>query len=145
MAEVDFINNPKNRIAAAIRTEKDFSKALRSEVDVIFLLHSNIMTVNQCVKEIHGAGKKAFVHGLCRCSDLHDIFPGIYHRRKVAGISGDVWCGHVRSFLCAYQRQGRRDLQCNRDNGHHFNHGRCVLYYYQHSHGVWTPWVQSVH
>lgn len=62
MAEVDFISNPKNRIAAAIRTEKDFSKALRSEVDVIFLLHSNIMTVNQCVKEIHGAGKKAFVH-----------------------------------------------------------------------------------
>ena len=56
---VDFINKP---IAAAIRTEKDFSKALRSDVDMIFLLHSNIMTVNQCVKEIHSAGKKAFVH-----------------------------------------------------------------------------------
>ena len=56
---VDFINKP---IAAAIRTEKDFSKALRSDVDMVFLLHSNIMTVNQCVKEIHSAGKKAFVH-----------------------------------------------------------------------------------
>ena len=56
---VDFIHKP---IAAAIRTEKDFSKALRSDVDMVFLLHSNIMTVNQCVKEIHSAGKKAFVH-----------------------------------------------------------------------------------
>lgn len=50
------------KIAAAIRTEKDFSKALKSRVDVVFLLHSNIITVNQSVKEIHGAGKKTFVH-----------------------------------------------------------------------------------
>lgn len=56
---VDFIKKP---IAAAIRTEKDFSTALRSDVDMVFLLHSNIMTVNQCVKEIHSSGKKAFVH-----------------------------------------------------------------------------------
>ncbi len=59
MAKVDFI---KNHIAAAIRTEKDFSKALRSDVDMVFLLHVNIMNVSQCVKEIHSAGKKAFVH-----------------------------------------------------------------------------------
>lgn len=56
---MDFMKKP---IAAAIRTEKDFSKALRSDVDMVFLLHSNIMTVNQCVKEIHSAGKKAFIH-----------------------------------------------------------------------------------
>lgn len=56
---VDFMQKP---IAAAIRTEKDFSTALRSDVDMVFLLHSNIMTVNQCVKEIHSAGKKAFIH-----------------------------------------------------------------------------------
>ena len=56
---VDFMKKP---IAAAIRTEKDFSTALRSNVDMVFLLHSNIMTVNQCVKEIHSAGKKAFIH-----------------------------------------------------------------------------------
>ena len=59
MAKVDFIRNP---IAAAIRTEKDFSKALTSDVDMIFLLHANIMTVTQCIREIHGAGKKAMVH-----------------------------------------------------------------------------------
>lgn len=56
---MDFMKKP---IAAAIRTEKDFNKALRSDVDMVFLLHSNIMTVNQCVKEIHSAGKKAFIH-----------------------------------------------------------------------------------
>lgn len=56
---IDFIDKP---IAAAIRTGKDFSTALRSDVDMIFLLHSNIMTVRQCVKEIHSTGKKAFVH-----------------------------------------------------------------------------------
>lgn len=59
MAEVDFI---KNKIAAAIRTEKDFSAALRSNVDMVFLLHSNIMTLAPSIKEIHSAGKKAFVH-----------------------------------------------------------------------------------
>lgn len=59
MKEVDFIKRP---IAAAIRTEKDFSTALKSDVDMVFLLHSNIMTVNQCVKEIHSSGKKAFIH-----------------------------------------------------------------------------------
>ena len=56
---LDFMKKP---IAAAIRTEKDFSTALHSDVDMIFLLHSNIMTVHQYVKEIHSAGKKAFVH-----------------------------------------------------------------------------------
>ncbi|MDD7512232.1 MAG: glycerol-3-phosphate responsive antiterminator [Peptostreptococcaceae bacterium] len=56
---VDFIKEP---IAAAIRTDQDFSAALRSNVDMVFLLHSNIMTVKQCVKEIHSWGKKAFIH-----------------------------------------------------------------------------------
>ena len=49
MAEINFI---KNKIAAAIRTEKDFSAALRSQVDMIFLLHSNIMTLNASIREI---------------------------------------------------------------------------------------------
>ena len=59
MAKVDFI---KNKIAAAIRTEKDFSKALKSDVDMVFLLHANIMTAEECIKEIHDSGKKAMVH-----------------------------------------------------------------------------------
>ncbi len=52
----------QNKIAAAIRTERDFSKALKSKVDVVFLLHANIMTVKKTVNEIKSAGKKSFVH-----------------------------------------------------------------------------------
>lgn len=59
MAIMDFLDKP---IVAAIRTEKDFSKALVSDVDMIFLLHSNIMTLHESVSEIHAVGKKAFVH-----------------------------------------------------------------------------------
>lgn len=59
MAKVDFI---KNKIAAAIRNEKDFSAALKSNVDMVFLLHSNIMKLAPSIREIHSAGKKAFVH-----------------------------------------------------------------------------------
>ncbi len=59
MAKVDFIKKP---IAAAIRTEKDFDKALKSDVDMVFLLHANIMTVGDCIRKIHESGKKAMVH-----------------------------------------------------------------------------------
>lgn len=52
----------RKKIAAAIRTERDFSTALKSRVDVVFLLHSNIITVRDSIREIHGAGKKVFVH-----------------------------------------------------------------------------------
>ena len=59
---METVNLIKKPIAAAIRTEKDFSTALKSDVDMVFLLHSNIMTLNQSVKEIHSAGKKVFIH-----------------------------------------------------------------------------------
>jgi glycerol uptake operon antiterminator len=59
MAGLDYMNY---KIAAAIRTEKDFSKALRSKVDMIFLLHTNIMTLPPSIREIHAVSKKAFVH-----------------------------------------------------------------------------------
>ena len=44
------------KIAAAIRTEDDFSTALKSRVDVIFLLYSNIINVGDRVKAVHDAG-----------------------------------------------------------------------------------------
>ena len=50
------------KIAAAIRTENDFSTALKSRVDVIFLLYSNIINVGDRVRAVHDAGKKALVH-----------------------------------------------------------------------------------
>ncbi len=50
------------KIAAAIRTEEDFSTAIKSGVDVVFLLHSNIMTIGRSIEEIHAANKKVFIH-----------------------------------------------------------------------------------
>ena len=52
----------KKKIAAAIRTEKDFSTALQSRVDVVFLLYSNIMTLEENTRKVHEAGKKIFIH-----------------------------------------------------------------------------------
>ena len=52
----------KRAVAAAVRTEEDFSAALKSEVDVIFLLYSSIMTVEAQIDRAHKAGKKALIH-----------------------------------------------------------------------------------
>ena len=52
----------KKKIAAAIRTEDDFNVALESGVDVVFLLYSNIMTIDRRIKQIHDANKKVFIH-----------------------------------------------------------------------------------
>lgn len=52
----------KRKIAAAIRTEEDFSTALKSAVDVVFLLHSNIMTIGKRIEEIHNVNKRVFIH-----------------------------------------------------------------------------------
>ena len=47
----------KRAVAAAVRTEEDFSAALESDVDVIFLLYSSIMTVESQIERAHKAGK----------------------------------------------------------------------------------------
>ncbi len=56
---LEYIEHP---ISAAIRTDEDFSAALRSQVNMVFLLHVNILTIDRCIKEVHSAGKKVFVH-----------------------------------------------------------------------------------
>ena len=56
---IDYENNP---IIAAIRSEEDFRLALDSDVETIFLLASNIMTLDACVEAAHAHSKKLFVH-----------------------------------------------------------------------------------
>ena len=48
----------KRAVAAAVRTEEDFSAALKSEVDVIFLLYSSIMTWKRKSTELIKPAKK---------------------------------------------------------------------------------------
>lgn len=50
------------KVAAAVRTKEDFDIALRSEVDVIFLLYSSILTMKSYVDRCHEANKIIFIH-----------------------------------------------------------------------------------
>lgn len=51
-----------NRIIAAVRTQSEMETALKSRVEVIFDLCSNIISVGENVERAHNAGKKLFVH-----------------------------------------------------------------------------------
>ena len=50
------------RVAAAVRTEEDFTEALESKVEVIFMQYSSILTVEDLIPRCHEAGKKIFIH-----------------------------------------------------------------------------------
>ena len=49
-------------VAAAVRTEEDFQAALVSKVDIIFLLYSDLLTIEEQIARAHDAGKKLFIH-----------------------------------------------------------------------------------
>lgn len=50
------------KVAAAVRTKEDFEVALKSKVDVIFLLYSSILTMKTYIDKCHSVGKKIFIH-----------------------------------------------------------------------------------
>lgn len=52
----------KRKVCAAVRTKEDFNYSLESDVDVVFLLYSNIMTMKDYVYRAHKAGKIIFIH-----------------------------------------------------------------------------------
>lgn len=52
----------EKHVIAAVRTEADFAAALQSKVGCIFLLCSNILTLQQNIQAAHAAGKTLFVH-----------------------------------------------------------------------------------
>lgn len=56
---LDFDNYP---IIAAVRSENDFACALESELQCIFLLSSNILSITEMVERTHACGKLLFVH-----------------------------------------------------------------------------------
>ena len=53
---------PFGEIIAATRTESDFLAAIESDVDTIFDLAPDIMTVAPKLKMAHKSGKKLFIH-----------------------------------------------------------------------------------
>ena len=52
----------ERKVAAAVRTEEDFQAAHPSKVDVIFLLYSSLLTIEEQILKAHRAGKKLFIH-----------------------------------------------------------------------------------
>lgn len=50
------------KVAAAVRTEDDFQAALASKVDIIFLLYSDLLTIESQIAKAHAAEKKLFIH-----------------------------------------------------------------------------------
>jgi glycerol uptake operon antiterminator len=56
---IDYENDP---IIAAVRTKSDFELALSSDLCTVFLLASDIMTIDDYVRSAHERGKALFVH-----------------------------------------------------------------------------------
>jgi len=52
----------ENPIIAALRREEDLPDALKSNVNVIFILHADIFNINHLVDSIKSAGKRALIH-----------------------------------------------------------------------------------
>ncbi len=50
------------KIIAAVRTNVEFEKALLSNVNVIFDLNPDLLTIAKKVKKVHEAGKKLLIH-----------------------------------------------------------------------------------
>ena len=52
----------ERKVAAAVRTQEDFQAALASKVDIIFLLYSSLLNIEEQIAKAHEAGKKLFIH-----------------------------------------------------------------------------------
>ena len=51
-----------HKIFAAVRTNSEFLMALKSSVDTIFLLNSEILTLKEVIDKAHKAKKKIFIY-----------------------------------------------------------------------------------
>ena len=56
---LDYENYP---IIAAVKSREDFEAALRSDVQTVFLLSSNIMDIEELAELTHKQGKQLFIH-----------------------------------------------------------------------------------
>jgi len=56
---IDYENYP---IIAAVRTPADLEEALSAELETVFLLATDIMSLDGCIARAHEKGKRIFVH-----------------------------------------------------------------------------------
>lgn len=50
------------KIIAAVKTDKEFEKALVSQVEIMFDLSPNLLSIEKKIKQAHSAGKQLFAH-----------------------------------------------------------------------------------
>ncbi|MBO0476291.1 glycerol-3-phosphate responsive antiterminator [Vagococcus sp. DIV0080] len=99
-------NNP---IIAAIKDEKDLEAVLESDVEVIFVLQSSLLTIKEVSKKIEQSGKVGFVHmGLVK--GLSDDEVGLRYLKENTSFSGIIstkWPQLVRAqalgFMTVYR------------------------------------------
>ena len=99
-------NNP---IIAAIKDEKDLEAVLESDVEVIFVLQSSLLTIKEVSKKIEQSGKVGFVHmGLVK--GLSDDEVGLRYLKEntsFLGIISTKWPQLVRAqalgFMTVYR------------------------------------------
>lgn len=52
----------KNKVIAAVRTDKEFERAVNSKVDIIFDLSPDLLSLGKKVEAAHYKNKKIFIH-----------------------------------------------------------------------------------
>lgn len=111
---LDFENFP---IIAAVRSEDDFKRALASDVQTIFLLSSNIMTVEDYAMRAHERSKLLYVHvdfvdGLSKDASgvrylaTKNIDGIISTRSNVISVAHDCGISSIQRFFMIDARSG---------------------------------------
>lgn len=110
MKEVNIYEKLRNNpIIAAIKDEADLDELLESDVEVIFVLQSSLLTVEELSKKIDESGKVGFVHlGLIKgLSDDEIGLRFLKEHTHFSGIISTKWPQLVRAqalgFMTVYR------------------------------------------
>jgi glycerol uptake operon antiterminator len=98
-----------NPIIAAIKDESDLEELLDSDIEVIFVLQSSLLTIKEISEKIEASGKVGFVHlGLVK--GLSDDEVGLRYLKENTSFSGIIstkWPQLVRAqalgFMTVYR------------------------------------------
>lgn len=95
-----FKKNISNKVIAAVRTREELILAASSDVNIVFHLSSNILSLKEDIKILHDSGKKLFLH--------LDLAEGIGRDRsgieyiKQLGVDGII---STRTSVIKYSRE----------------------------------------
>lgn len=96
-------------LIASIRDDAGFAAALKSDIPVIFLLNSTILTIEEQCRQLAAAGKQVFVHidlveGLAPVPVAVDYIAKVTHPAGVLTTHSSIIKRATELGLCAIQR-----------------------------------------